>query len=454
MELVASSDFCLHDDEDPASQPLTAASPGAAKGQPQQPQPQPQQEQEEAMATLYEYDDGWMMNHHVLWQGPPHALTLRWAASAGAEYVAMVLWIAKDWSWSEVGWTVTAATCGTAAALWIVTTHVVGNVGLGSELYKGVVMSVWLGGLYGWMMGDMWALWFADTTTTTTTTTATIMMDPQQQQQEPQQVDVGQTMARVVLLLAVVLFTIFFLVLLPMDVFAADRTSPVIQRIAAKSPPCPRVWAAAVAATGGCGGGVPEFRMYAALHFYTWVLKDCMWAWELPTVYFLAFCVTIALNIDLLYRFARHGSYIDFWNYVVILLWVVANGLWAFGELVANAAATDDQFRTYQWPHWHKIQGATFQFRYAAGWVFFMAAAVLIVFYTHWIVRTWQARLPPFVDDECDDDDGGGVVALPRGTMHVNHEQENSENGDIEETRLVPAADWDVPVAQTRAEMT
>lgn len=305
------------------------------------------------------------------WQeGPPHALSLEWATERGADYVALLLWIVKDWSWSQWRWTVSAFAFGTAAAIWIVgtTLYTTYQYRLYSETFKGFVLTLWLAALYVWMMGEFWTLWMAH-----------------HEMYENIFQDGGATIAKWVLLVAVLLYTTFFVVAVPLDVFAEDRqNSKVLQRLEETSPSFP------------ARNLFKEFRIYSALHFYTWVLKDCMWAWELPTACALAFGVTIGLNFDLLWRFASNkneNNYIDLIHYVVIFLWVVANGLWAFGELVANTTATDDQFRKYTWPHWKDIPRTTFHFRYAAGWVFFVAASILVVFYLHWIVRTLQGRL-------------------------------------------------------------
>ena len=504
----------------------------------------------------------------------------------------MVLWIVKDWSWSQLRWTVTAFSFGTVAIVWIVYTHVYRHLYhpqptttltttmttttsttttttkyriCYSELYKGIIITLWLSGLYAWMMGDLWDLWMTEGIETATNDNE--RHERRRQQQQPQNEtdddevdrvsavavtdDVGEFLARWILLAAAALFTVYFAVLVPMDAFASDRTISTVRNMGTKGPPCPRFWSAVVSRGGwdrcrrnhhvSCpicrcrdhprrccfcyhghddvdtdtgaidDGGLrdrdgihrdiiataegttivsytndhdddnnnnntedrndtSEFRTYANLHFYTWVLKDCMWAWDLPLAYFVAFLLTIALNVDLLCRYARHGrvlherqqrrqrqqqsissdtampssrivvvpndAYIDFWNYVIILLWVIANGSWAFGEMVANAAATRDQFRRYTWPRWHVIRGATFHFRYAAGWVFCAAACGLIAFYARWYVLTVQQQLPPFrveyddgVHDDNDNDDSNSNDAAV--VVVEEEEEEEEEDGGI-----------------------
>ena len=322
----------------------------------------------------------------VVLQGPPHAFDVAWTYRQGADYVALCLWIGKDWSWLQLRWTTTAFFFGTTAAIWMIVTcaYLPYRQRIYSEAYKGVILCCWLLGLYGWMLGDLWTLWFV----------------PRSDKNALMYSEFGNAIARYVLLAAVILYTLFYAILVPLDVFAADRDLAVVQMMERKSPPLP-----------ACGRRYfKEFRMYSSLHFYTWVVKDCLWSWGFPLAYFFTFCVTVALNLDLLMRFAHHSGdgasgnnlYIDFVNYFVSLLWVAANGLWAFGELVANAAATEDQFRRYTWPHWQNIRHTTFQYRFAAGWVFLAAASILVVFYSHWIVRSWQGKLPSLAEEEAD----------------------------------------------------
>lgn len=323
-------------------------------------------------------------------QGPPHRLCVAWAVSAdGSEYVGLLLWIGKDWSWSQLGWTAPAFVFGTGALLWLVGSVLVScRRRLRSEVYKGVVLCLWLSGLYAWMAGEFWTLWY---------TTEDLGHHAYVYEQW------GNNVAKWVLIGSTVLYAVFFAVLVPRDVFASDRQSLLLQRLEATNPPCPR-W------TVGC---LRDYRTYSSLHFFTWTIKDTLWAWDLPRAYAVAFLITVLLNLDLLWRLGTHkGLYVDFINYLVILFWVLANGLWAFGEMIANSEATDDQFRRYSWPQWHMIRGTSFEYRYAAGWMFLVSGLCLLAFYLHWMVRTVQGGLPGY-----DKTEQGSKVALRNGEI-------------------------------------
>ena len=314
-----------------------------------------------------------------LCEGPPHRLCAAWAVSPnGSDYVGLLLWIGKDWCWSQLGWTTPAIGFGICALVWLLLSvwHSYRRR-LYSEVYKGLVIWLWLLGLFAWMMGEFWTLWYSEGVG----------------QHAYVFEQVGNNIARWVLLGATVLYVVYFAILIPRGVFDDDRRSPVLQRLAAKDPPCPR-WASAFR----------DYQTYSSVHFFTWALKDTLWAWELPYAYAVAFAVTVLLNLDLLCRLGTHkGLYVDFINYLVILFWVLANGLWAYGELVANSEATDDQFRRYSWPQWQIIHGTSFEFRYAAGWIFFASGLSLLAFYGHWTVRTLQGKLPSYNESICYD---------------------------------------------------
>jgi len=208
----------------------------------------------------------------------------------------------------------------------------------------------------------------------------------------------GNTIAKWVLLLSALLYAVFFTVLVPMDVFATDRQSLLLQRLEAKAPPCPQ-WAKHCPC-------LRDYRTYSSVHFFTWTLKDALWAWDMSRLYYVAFTITVLLNLDLLWRLGTHkGLYVDFINYLVILFWVLANGLWAYGELIANWRATDAQFRSYTWPQWQMIHGTNFEYRYAAGWMFFLSGLCLLTFYGHWLWRTLRGELPSYPYDAEHDDE-------------------------------------------------
>jgi hypothetical protein len=302
--------------------------------------------------------------------GPPHALCPSWARSIqGTEHISLLLWIGKDWCWSQLGWTAPAFFFASCALVWILymTIAALFSWRLYSEVYKGVILLMWLLGLYAWMVGEFWTLWYS------AGATQHALIYEQR----------GNKIAKWVLLSAVVLECIYYAVLVPLDVFAKDREARSLQILQAQSPSYPGV------------RYFKEFRIYASVHFFTWILKDCMWAWELPVPYYIMFTCTVLLNLDLLWRLSGHRRemYVEFVNYIVILMWVIANGFWAFGELVANTDATEDQFRRYTWPQWQVIHGTSFEFRYCAGWMFFFSGVFVVYFYILWIAATVRGQL-------------------------------------------------------------
>jgi hypothetical protein len=141
------------------------------------------------------------------------------------------------------------------------------------------------------------------------------------------------------------------------------------------SPPCPAI------------DYFREWRIWSSLHLFAWAVKDCFWAWDLPTAYAMGFGVTVSLNVDHLYRLACHKhQYTSFVQYFVVLLWVLANGVWALGELTLEGDLAWDAFREYRFVG--SLLSPEFLPRRLAGWFFVSAAGVLVAFYVQWVVVT------------------------------------------------------------------
>lgn len=181
--------------------------------------------------------------------GPPFRLCWAWAVSLdGSEYVALALWIGKDWSWSQLGWSVPALFFGTLATIWIIAVGIVRSTchhqgPLYSEVYKNVCLLLWLIGLYAWMVGEFWTLWYTEGVGR-----HALVYE-----------EIGNTVAKWVLMTAVLLYAVFLTVLLPLDVFTLERHSRVLEGMEANSPSYP------------AKGYFKEFRTFASLHFFTWI---------------------------------------------------------------------------------------------------------------------------------------------------------------------------------------
>jgi hypothetical protein len=134
------------------------------------------------------------------------------------------------------------------------------------------------------------------------------------------------------------------------------------------------------------------------------------WVYNWPRAYIMGFGPTVLLNIDLLYLFASHrDQLIDFVHCASYLLWVLANGIWAYGEMYTELpppGVSEDDFipeedwDSYNWPWLPPTRH--FGARYASGVVFAINGLMLAAFYIYWIVVT--IRCPP-VEEDIDDDD-------------------------------------------------
>jgi len=305
----------------------------------------------------------------ILFEGPPYKLCWEWFLDLpGAEYVGLYLWLIKDACWSQIRW---SKGFGILAMLWLggMTVSALRST-LYSEAYLACGLFLWLLANFCWMISEFTSLrWI-----------------PGEERYE----EIGHALAKYLLLLSVVALVIFFSILVPLDVFASDRKSELLCRFEATSPPCPKIvikW-------------LKEFRIYASLHLLAWAIKDCLWAWNLAIPYLIAFICTILLNIDLIYRFSRYTlQYINLIHAILVLLWVLANGVWALGELSAEVGLSEDEFRKYQFVlQRSNISNPAFEPRWLAGYVFIFAVLVLVAFYIQWIVVTIKGRVSSYDD--------------------------------------------------------
>eukprot|EP00121_Abeoforma_whisleri_P016570 Awhi_evm1s15200 len=147
-------------------------------------------------------------------------------------------------------------------------------------------------------------------------------------------------------LASVIWLALYFLVLVPFNVFfIRDRSHSAIQHAVFKMPPEPFEWF------------FRDMREYETLHLLLWAVKDCFWIWNVRYPYPVFFALTCLINLHFLFLFLKYKSqYIDFMHYISLLFWVLANGTWAIGELFYEDFAeeegtlTDEDWEAYSWP--------------------------------------------------------------------------------------------------------
>ncbi|GBG34040.1 Hypothetical Protein FCC1311_102632 [Hondaea fermentalgiana] len=295
-------------------------------------------------------------------QGPHMPFSFRWLVSVnGLEYVQLVLWLVKDWSWSQVHWLYPGMIAGTSAVLvsiWLVIMAVREDVY--SEAFLATGTLLWLCANYVWMVGELLE--------------ENVIEDDDYGEEL---YNTSYEIAKYTTLVSVIWVNLYFWAMIPLNIFWDEQGSELVAQINHNSPP-PRFRYI-----------FRTFREYESLHLFFWSIKDMLWAWNSKWGYLAFFFPTMLLNMDLLWLYATHRDQaIDFWHYLAMFFWLFANGLWAFGELYRelpnDGEISDDQWDAYAWPTL-PLPNSHFEPRYAAGWFMFAASLTLVLFYSYWI---------------------------------------------------------------------
>eukprot|EP01134_Creolimax_fragrantissima_P004494 CFRG4494T1 len=78
---------------------------------------------------------------------------------------------------------------------------------------------------------------------------------------------------------------------------------------------------------------------------------------------------------------------------MITLIWLIANLLWAMGELILQDDSAEEVIRlSYSWPL-NPTSDGSLCLRYAVGYLFMVALILVVCFHVTWIVLTFSGRL-------------------------------------------------------------
>jgi hypothetical protein len=332
-----------------------------------------------------------------LCEGPRHSLSFDWCFdSTGSECVGLYLWLAKDCCWNTLHTPFPGLSFGVLAMIWGIVFTV---DSLRRRRYYDAYLSfgclLWVCSMFSWMLGENVAL-----------NAREYFSSPQQD--EAFYLD-GLVVARGIAVVTVAWFALFFAVLLPLDLFreaggamatAAGRPHSTSFSASLRRMPQPRLrWF------------FREFKYYKASLYLFWALKDTLWAFACPSAYAVIFFLVLAIDLDVIYQLVRcSGLYIESVQSIVLLFWVIANGIWAFGEMETEIALT---FHDPAWAAYRAVgalNNDNFEARRAAGYVFGAAISIVLLFLAHWGWLTVRGVLPTYNHEDEDDDDAHAEV--------------------------------------------
>ena len=79
-----------------------------------------------------------------------------------------------------------------------------------------------------------------------------------------------------------------------------------------------------------------NWRQYEYLHMLFWISKDLSWNRLCRPTWWMALILTIAVGVEFIWVSFKKGYVVDVAHYTAQLLWVFANGAWAYGELYTD----------------------------------------------------------------------------------------------------------------------
>ena len=305
----------------------------------------------------------------VIVEGPPFRISFHMFGSyEGLSYIQLYLWLLKDLSWSMINWPYPTIIFGGLAV--IVTLFICirsYNSKTWSFFWVDISLLLWLLMNYSWCVGETWRFSFHN----------------------PSVAQISTPLCKVLGSASVCLFMFYLAVVVPKDWFKRDRDNEECQQILRRDP-VPRF---------ACW--LREYRNYEVLHMLFWAIKDLAWVCDLFYVYAVSFSILAILSFDQCYLLiTRKHLYVDFINRgILTYMWVVANGVWAYGEvrmehLDDRPPYFEDFMRSYSIVK--PLPDEAFVCRFVANWIFIGSLFTAALFYVHWILLTLCGDLPTY----------------------------------------------------------
>jgi hypothetical protein len=263
--------------------------------------------------TLYKFPK---ISHHLFivpdlcWlHYPSQPWTVSYYFNEGQENFHIYLWLLKDLAWVQ-SWYLPGILIGGFACFWSIflVSKSISHRNL-NEFWSRFADLLWLFANYWWMIGETHDYEFPH---------------------EPSQYENKTRQAAAIMITALVWVASYYLVLKPLRVvekftITSTPTLPTSPALATEDNDTPP----------------PRFpfyfnswREYENLHSLFWIGKDTAWVLAKTPMWFLFFFPTLAVSLDVtLTTLFKPKLLIDHAHHCAQLLWVLANAVWAMGEL-------------------------------------------------------------------------------------------------------------------------
>ena len=266
----------------------------------------------------------------ICWLHPPEdALDLEWMFSIrGVENMYLYFWLLKDLSWSQ-DWYYPSYVFGSLAIVFsfLMVCNAVYD-GSTNEVFTSTAVLLWIFANFWWMTGDIhdYVLDYPDDDYNDwydrQTSQAAIMMET-----------------------GISWLAFFYLIVKPLKLFGADDPDTVAAYDTTGLPPrWPFLF--------------KTWREYENIHIVFWLGKDVAWINLIPSMWVIFLVPTFGIAWDMVFvTFWKKHLMVDHAHNLAILFWVMANALWAGGEIfdpdVDNAyplgSASDVAHETLRW---------------------------------------------------------------------------------------------------------
>jgi len=268
----------------------------------------------------------------------------------GVEFLQLYFWLLKDFAWTNDYYAM-GLTFGALAlfmTVWLIgmTIHYKNWI----ELWHYIATFIWLWGNYWWAYGELHDHEYPD----------------DKPIYDKHTIDTSWILTSGLCWLGA-----YYLIILPFHLMPKipDEVHDLFDE-------CPVALPATVAAV------FPYLRNVENLHILSWLGKDCAWAFAIQSMWIVFLIPTVVLSFIFVVvtSFQKH-RFVSNLHYLVQFLWVIANVVWAYGELWSR---DDDE------PHnvfeFNSTTRSTF--RWYSTWILFSGLLVICFIYVIWIPLT------------------------------------------------------------------
>lgn len=263
------------------------------------------------------------------------------------EMICLYLWMSTDLCWTQL-WYWPSLILGSVTLLWMFCTfYIVWIENDLNEFFVLVAQFLWIFANVWWMMGEM--------------------HDYEYPEQEKLTVKRAQETS-LIMLMALLWLGLYYFFLRPMRLISAN-----IVRDIENNSQRPRL-----------SVFFRTWRDYETIHVFLWLGKDYAWCSENLIMWYIFMVPTVLVAADFAWTslWTKKASLIEKVNSCAVLLWVIANMVWAIGDFYYPKTMNDPA-------HFYDYDGkSSHSLRWYVGWILLVTMSLILLTYVV-ILRPW-----------------------------------------------------------------